>query len=334
MPEIRVDPVHRTRVIVSSARRSRSLALRARLPVPEAEPCPFCPGNESETPREVFALRPRGTHRDGPGWEIRVFPNKYPALLPGGHGREFEKREDHIYVSMDGVGGHEVIVETPKHDLHMADMEPERIAKVLQVYTERMVKLAENSRVRYVLVFRNYGFLAGATVEHPHSQVLALPFVPPSVERELEGARTYREEHGTCVFCDVLEKEIEDGRRIVFENDKFVGFAPFASRVPYELAIYPRRHVPRFENLSEGEFVPLAEALKDVLGRVRDVLDDPAFNSVIHTSPVSTGAESRFHWHIEILPRITNVAGFEWGSGMYINIVSPEDAARHLRTIR
>ncbi len=336
MTELRKDPIDGTWVIVSGERRRRPMALRGLSPHPEPGSCPFCPGNEAETPKEVFAVRPASSVPDAPGWEIRVFPNKYPALLPGG---DFVERTDGVYLSAAGVGVHEVIVETPLHGLHLADMEEDHLALLLQVYARRIRQLSEDPRVRYVLVFRNHGFLAGATKSHPHSQVLALPRVPEKVERELCGARRYFERHGRCVFCDVLEREGRDRTRVILENDGFVALAPYASRVPYEFAVYPRRHASRFEEIGEEETSLLAGIVRAVLGRVRDALGDPAFHYVLHTAP-ATGPvpspdierlEVSYHWHLEVLPRLTSLAGFEWGSGMYINVVPPEEAAEHLR---
>jgi UDPglucose--hexose-1-phosphate uridylyltransferase len=337
VPELRKDPVDGTWVIVSTERCARPLAIRTKIPIQETEPCPFCPGNETETPKEVFALRPGGSERDEPGWQIRVFPNKYPALRLDG---AVEERGDELFVRKDGVGVHEVIVETTVHDLHLADMDSGQLVEILKVYAHRIRALSCDPRIRCVLVFRNHGFLAGATKLHPHSQVVGLPRVPRRIERELEGAKAYHEVHKRCVFCDILHREIEEGTRILLENEGFVVLAPYASRIPYELAIYPRNHAARFEDEGEEGIRFLGEALKKSLGAVRNALGDPSFHYIIHTAPVSSGSrreersaqDAAFHWHIEILPRMTSLAGFEWGSGMYINIVSPEEATALLRS--
>jgi UDPglucose--hexose-1-phosphate uridylyltransferase len=337
VPELRRDPIDGTWVIVSTERCTRPLAIRTKIPIQEVEPCPFCPGNETETPKEVFALRRCGSERDEPGWQVRVFPNKYPALRLDGSEKE---HGDELFVREDGVGVHEVIVETPMHDLHLADMDSGQIVEVLKVYAHRIRKLSDDPRIRCVLVFRNHGFLAGATKGHPHSQVVGLPMVHRKIERELRGAKAYHDAHKKCVFCDILERELEEGTRVLLENEGFVVFAPYASRVPYELAVYPRTHSARFEDIKEEGMKLLADVLKGSLGAVRDALGDPSFHYIVHTSPVTSGLKSEesetqdatFHWHLEILPRLTSLAGFEWGSGMYINIVSPEEAAAHLRS--
>jgi UDPglucose--hexose-1-phosphate uridylyltransferase len=336
MPEFRRDPFGRGWVLVSSERRSRPLSfLRAEEPK-ETETCPFCPGNEEETPKEVHALRAKETDPDTPGWEVRVFPNRYPAVVPQG---TFGSPKDSILGRASGVGVHEVIVETPVHDVSMADMETDRILLVLRTYARRIRTLKEDPRFAAILVFRNQGHLAGATKRHPHSQVIALPMVPERIEREIRAAIDYRAEQGSCIYCDLLHRALDEGSRIVHQSDDYVCFTPFASRVPYELTIYPREHESCFEAGPDDGLRALAETLKKTLGLLKRTLDDPPFNAVLHTSPnldgpigmERTSVREAFHWHIEVLPRLTSPAGFEWGTGVYINIVSPEDAAGHLR---
>jgi UDPglucose--hexose-1-phosphate uridylyltransferase len=332
MPELRKDPVVGRWVIISTERSRRPTSFEpAHLPKSSSF-CPFCPGNEDKTPPEVYALRPEGK-ANGEGWEVRVVPNKFPALQIEG---SLDRKGEGLYDKMNGVGAHEVVIETPDHKLDLADLPVAHVAQVLKAYRERMVDLHGDRRLRYVLIFKNHGPEAGATLEHTHTQLIATPIIPRILQEELDGSRRYYELKERCVFCDIVAQETAEnnGRRVVSTSERFVALAPFAPRFPFETWILPRRHDASYPVIEdESELLELAQVLKDLLARLNRALDRPPYNFVIHTSPVSDGDLEFYHWHIEIMPKLTRVAGFEIGSGFYINPTPPEDAAQFLRGI-
>jgi UDPglucose--hexose-1-phosphate uridylyltransferase len=300
--------------------------------------CPFCYGQEAKTPPEVFALRPDGSRPDTPGWRVRVIPNKFPALRIEG---ELEKRGVGLYDVMNGIGAHEVIIETPDHDRSMAELSAAEIADVLHAWRSRLLDLRRDPRFRYLLLFKNHGSEAGAGIPHSHSQLMAVPITPPTAGSELAVCREYYERKERCLFCDILAQEFDDGERLVTGDGDFVVFAPFASCSPFELRIAPRRHGHDFALLADAELATLAETLRQTLLRLRNLLRDPPYNFVLHTAPpmhLRLGKPAYwgslpydYHWHIELVPRLTKIAGFEWGSGFFLNPVPPEEAARYLR---
>jgi UDPglucose--hexose-1-phosphate uridylyltransferase len=333
MPELRKDPVVGRWVIISTERSRRPTSF---VPVAHQKKqhfCPFCAGNEDRTPPEVFAYRPGGGPANGPGWTVRVVPNKFPALQIEG---TLDRRGEGLYDKMNGIGAHEVVIETPEHDKDFADLPVEHIEQVLNAYRERAMDLHRDKRLRYVLIFKNHGAGAGATLEHPHTQLIATPIIPKILQEELDGARRYFELKERCVFCDIVQQETaeNDGRRVVSLTERFVVVEPFAPRFPFETWILPRQHDASFPVLSDiGELKDLAITLKDTLQRLNRALDRPPFNFVIHTAPVSDGEVEYYHWHLEITPTLTRVAGFEIGSGFHINPTPPEDAAQYLREV-
>ena len=292
------------------------------------------------TPPEVLAWRPANSAPNTAGWDVRVIPNKFPALISEG---EVNRTGIGIYDMMSGVGAHEVMVETPDHFATMGDMEVSQIEKVLWAYKERITAIESDPRFRYVLVFKNYGKAGGASLNHPHSQLIATPITPRYVKMELQNSRKYFQEKERCLFCDLIRQELGVGDRLVYENEFFVAFTPFASRFPFETWIFPRQHHAQFQEAAEEERMQLAVCLKDVMLRLKNTLSDPPYNYVLHTTPNPVPRPGKpaywgtlkldFHWHIEIIPRLTSQAGFEWGSGLYINPMSPEQAAKFLREI-
>ena len=333
MPELRKDPVVGRWVIISTERSRRPTHFMTPPAGKTAYACPFCPGSEDRTPPEVYAYRPGHEAPNVPGWQVRVVPNKFPALQIEG---ALERRGEGLYDKMNGVGAHEVVIEGPNHAEDLADLSVEHIHQVLRAYRDRVVDLHRDRRFRYVLVFKNHGAQAGATLEHTHTQLIATPIIPRFIQEELNGAQRYFELKERCVFCDIVDQETstDNGRRVVSESDGFVVIEPFAPRFPFETWIMPRRHADSFHQMSsESEYLDLAGVLKDTLQRINRALDRPPFNFVIHTAPVSEGTLEHFHWHIEIMPTLTRVAGFEIGSGFYINPTPPEDAAQYLREI-
>ncbi len=329
MPELRKDPVTRRWVIIATERAARPTDFpRGEVQANASETCPFCEGREARTPPEIAAIRRPGTNPDEPGWQVRVVANKYPALRIEG---STDVTADGVFEGMGGVGAHEVIIETPRHTDHPAVMPPAQLASVLWMYRERYRDLDRDERFKYLLLFRNHGRSAGASLSHPHSQLIALPIVPKRAMEELEGAQQYFAREGRCIYCDILHQEEAQRTRLVWQNEDFVAFAPYAAWCPFELWILPRRHLASFGDLGDGHLLPLAGALHQVLGRLHTCLGNPPYNYIIHTAPYEGKTGHFYHWHIEVIPRLSQVAGFEWGSGFYINTVPPEDAARYLR---
>jgi UDPglucose--hexose-1-phosphate uridylyltransferase len=330
MPELRRDPVVGRWVIISTDRagRPRDFLESHSARHPTADICPFCPGHEQLTPGEVLAYRQSPGEPNSPGWTVRVMPNKYPALkVEGDMGREGIG----LYDRMNGIGAHEVIIETSDHKLTLADLPSKHIEDVLWAYRDRMVDLKQDRRFRYILVFKNHGAAAGATLEHSHSQLIALPIVPTSVQDEVEGCRTHFAQRERCIYCDIIRHELREGHRIVADNPEFLSVAPFAARFPFELWILPKRHAAYFEDSQKSQFEWLARILSESLRRMDHVLLRPAFNFVLHTSPLHEKTGDFYHWHVEVIPKLTPVAGFEWGTGFYINPVMPEESATFLR---
>ena len=339
MSELRHDPVSRRWVIIASERSRRpSDFTPANEPLHDARFCPFCPGHEDRTPPEIAAVRPPGSPPNAPGWEARVIPNKYPALTIEG---EPERRGIGLYDRMRGIGAHEVVVETPRHDVQMADMDRTQIEKVLGLYQDRLRDLSRDARFKYLLIFKNHGSAAGATLDHPHTQIIGTPVTPRAISVELESARAHYHLKERCLFCDLIAQEIDARERIVSIDEHFVVVAPYASRFPFEVHVLPRRHCHSFAEEPRSTLSALAGVLRDLLARLKAVLRDPPYNFVVHTSPNTETVVKRanywntlrvdFHWHVEVLPRLTKVAGFEWGSGFYINPTAPEEAATFLR---
>jgi UDPglucose--hexose-1-phosphate uridylyltransferase len=232
-----------------------------------------------------------------------------------------------------GIGAHYIIIETPQHAGSLATLPARHVADVYFAIRDRILDLRRDMRLRYILVFKNHGAAAGATIEHPHSQLIALPVVPKRVQEELDGSNRYFQFRERCVFCDIIEQELQDRRRVVLETNHFAVIAPFASRVPFEVWVLPRRHDSHFERLDSGGIKDLGQVLSDVLRRMDRALEQAPYNAILHTAPVQDGPMQHYHWHIEIMPKLTKVAGFEWGSGFYLNPTTPEDAANFLREL-
>jgi UDPglucose--hexose-1-phosphate uridylyltransferase len=290
----------------------------------------FCEGNEDKTPPEILAGRPPESPPDGPGWTYRVVSNKFPVLRIEG---DLEPSGEGLFDRMNGVGAHEVVLESPDHGASLATMSTEAVADVLLAYRERVLDLKKDPRFEYVLVFKNYGEAAGASLEHPHSQLIATPIIPIMVVEELGGSARYWEMKERCVWCDILRQERRAGGRVILEFNGFAAVAPFAPRFPFETWILPARHRSSFEESEIDELRKLAAVLREFFRRLGAALHDPPFNFMLHTAPLREPTLDYFHWHLEIIPKLTRVAGFEWGTGFFINPVPPEDAATALRDV-
>lgn len=329
MPELRKDPVSDRWVIIATDRSRRpGDFVRETVPAVSAGRfCPFCPEHESKTPPEVLAYR-TGSAPNQPGWSLRVVPNKFPVLGIEG---ELDREGEGLFDKMQGIGAHEVVIEAPEHALSMTDLTERSIEQVLWAFRDRVNDLKNDRRLKYVLIFKNHGEGAGASLEHTHSQLIALPVVPKRVQEELEVAERYYGFKERCLFCDLIRQETKAGTRVVTETDQFVVVEPYAPRFPFETWILPRRHRSHFEATDGQELSNLAWVLKSTLRKLEKVLERPPYNIVIHTAPLQDAASAYYHWHIEIIPKLTRVAGFEWGTGFYINPTPPEESAQFLR---
>jgi UDPglucose--hexose-1-phosphate uridylyltransferase len=339
MPELRKDPLIGRWVIIATERAKRPVDFIASHEEngPEGD-CPFCEGREAQTAKEILAVRQGGAAPNQPGWQVRVIPSIKPILRIEG---ALNRRGKGMYDVMDGIGAHEIIIESPRHIRNAADLPAEQILAGLQAALARMSDLERDPRFRYVLWFKNYGAIAGAgKVQHTRSQLIATPVTPLRVKEELAGARRYFEDKERCLICDILAQERQAQARLVLESAHIVALCPFAARFPFELWLVPKQHRCDFIGMRPEELADLALVMKQVLGRLKSVLDDPPYNALLHTAPFRRQRgrighwktiEDDYHWHIELIPRLTRVAGFEWGSGFYINPTPPEESAKYLR---
>jgi UDPglucose--hexose-1-phosphate uridylyltransferase len=326
MSELRRDPVSGRWVIISTERGKRPSDFGLRVSPKKAGFCAFCNGNEHTTPPEIIAIRPDGGSPNTSGWSVRVVPNKFPALhlQP-----QLNKLDEGVYSKMEGVGAHEVIIESPHHNTTLSTLPLHSVEDVLLIFYKRISELKKDKRLKYVLIFKNEGDAAGASLEHTHSQLIALPIVPKLVEEEINNAREYFNQKRQCIFCDIIQQEKTEDRRVISENDNYISLAPFAPRSPFETWILPKRHESSF--MPDGNLYLLASILQQTLKQIDKILSLPPYNMMIHISPFEIEKNEYYHWHIEIKPHLTKVAGFEWGSGFYINPTPPEEAARFMR---
>ncbi len=336
MPELRKDPITGRWVVFSPERLQRPMHFSQPESAPLAdEENPFLEGNEHFTPPEVYAVRERGSAPNSPGWKVRVVPNRFPALRVEG---PLNKEADGIYDRMSGIGAHEVIIESPKAGVEMEDLDLEDLAHVLKTYRARMKDLQRDFRFRYLMVFKNVGSHAGASIPHAHSQLIALPVTPMVMKEKLKSARTYYANKERSLFNDILINEIRSGERMVVSNEGFGVFCPYASRFGFETCIMPRSQKADYFRAHDHELMQLADVLLRTLKAYRRALSRPSYNLVLHTAPMRyrrpgywETIDEDFRWHIEILPRLTGIAGFEFGTGFHINSVFPEEAAGTLR---
>lgn len=330
MSELRKDPISGRWVIISVERGKRPTDFISPSQRKKGGFCPFCPGNEYTTPKEIIAFRPAGTKPDSAGWTLRVMPNKFPALHVAG---DLQKMGEGMFDKMNGIGAHEVIIESPDHMESLSTMPQKSVEDVLWAYYLRMTDLRKDRRFKYVLIFKNEGESAGASLEHSHTQIIALPIIPVLVKEETDSSKRYYDLKERCIFCDIISQEIEYSKRIIYENAQYVALAPFAPRTPFETWILPKKHESSFHP-PNNSFTLLAEILQVVLKQMDAILDVPPYNFVLHTSPFHDEVNDYYHWHIEVVPKLTKIAGFEWGSGFYINPTPPEESARFMRESR
>ncbi|MFH1638995.1 MAG: galactose-1-phosphate uridylyltransferase [Chloroflexota bacterium] len=331
MSEIRQDPTTKEWVIIATDRAKRPSDFMRRESVPDrpdfSSSCPFCPGNEAQTPPETLVYR----DGDSGKWRVRVFPNKFPALSPKGD--TLRREQVSIFLGMDGVGIHEVIVESPLHNRDHALMEDSEVQDTLCAYRERYNAISHLPFVRLIIIFKNHGALAGTSLLHPHSQLVAAPVVPRYIRMQYEVAIRYYDDTGRCLYSDLVHRELEIGKRIVMETGKFVVYHPFASHSPFETWIVPKVHRAAFAMTSADEIEDLAHVLRVILLKLHRGLNNPDFNYVIDTAPVGDENKDYYLWHMRIIPRLSERAGFEIGSGIYINTSLPEETAAFMRDL-
>jgi UDPglucose--hexose-1-phosphate uridylyltransferase len=328
MSELRLNLITREWVIIAKERAKRPEEFRVRaeriaLP-PFSETCPFCPGNEGRTPPETYSLD------DEKGWRIRVMPNKFAALSYVG---ERKRENGGIKRIVSGVGTHEVIVETPFHNMTTALLPLPQLEDIIRVYRDRFIEAYNDPRVEHVIIFKNQGEMAGTSLEHPHSQLVGTPVTPIQVRMRVDEAIRFFDDTGDCLMCKTLKDELADRSRIIAETDHFVSFIPYAALSPFHIWIFPRRHNPSFAGINDEEINDLARIMKLTLGKVYYGLENPDFNYTIRSMKPVTGSVEFFHWYLSIVPRVYEASGFEMGSGMYINMAVPEASAEFLRSI-
>jgi UDPglucose--hexose-1-phosphate uridylyltransferase len=335
MSELRKDVITREWVILAKERAKRphdfkSDKPKAKVPAKDAN-CPFCDGNEGKTPPEVLAYRPHNTKKDGCGWNLRVIKNKFAALSTEG---DLKRHDINIYDAMQGIGAHEVVIESPDHSKNIALYDNKTVENVVWSYCDRYKALREDTRLKYISVFRNHGKTAGASLAHPHSQIVATPIIPQRVWQKVAGVAQYLEYREKCAYCDIIQTELTSKGRLISENGKFVALTPFASRSPFEVWIIPKAHSSCFAYMNRFEVGEFADILRDTMLRLYTCLDDPPYNYSLITAPCDTDKLDNFHWHLEIVPRLTTPAGFELGTSIYINVTPPEAAAKFLREVK
>jgi UDPglucose--hexose-1-phosphate uridylyltransferase len=325
MPELRKDLLSDIWVVIAPERKLRpQFSNLSGEDFLSPENCPFCEGNESMTPPEIYAVR-NNNKPNQPGWQLRVVPNKFPALRVEGN---LEKRGEGLYDKITGIGAHEVVIETNSHTKGIDELEIEAITNI---FKRRILDLKKDIRLRYIQVFKNHGIRAGATISHPHSQVVGMPVVPARVKERLENAKAHYDDKERCIYCDIIFHESEQHKRVLFETSDYIVMSPYAPRFPFELAIYPRMHSASFEEMGDDGVKKLAAVFRDTLKKLNKALEQPAYNLLLHNAPFDNDYKNYFHWHLELVPLINGTGGFELGTYTYINPTPPEEAIEVLK---
>lgn len=332
MPELRKDPILDRWIIISTEREKRptDFLLNDRTHCSGGF-CPFCEGNEDKTPPEIFAIRKEGSSPNGKDWGLRVVPNRFPVLTIEG---DLDREGVGMYDKMNGIGAHEVIIESPCHEDTLSNISIEKFIDILAAYRERIIDLKKDKRLKYVLIFKNHGFSAGASLEHSHSQLIALPIIPKRAREELEGSKKHFKQKERCIYCDIIRQEKTLRERTIVENSDYIALSPFAPKSPFESWILPKKHESAFEMEPHQKLEALARILSEMLKRLDKALGNPDYNLFLHSSPLGMDNLDYYHWHIEIIPKLSKTAGFEWGSGFYINPTSPEESTKFLREVK
>jgi|SRR5579872_2257379 len=333
-PEFRQDPVCGRWAVIAPERSHRPKTLEGAEPRHrrngEGKPCPFCPGQEYDTPNEVLSHRPIDSPPNGPGWQLRVVPNKFPAVRPV-IVDEPSIHSGNLFLSAPGLGRAEVLIECPEHFPDPTHLSDSQFAAVFRAYRERILALSRENHLVYASVFKNVGAEAGASLGHTHSQIISTPIIPGSIAAEFAGSTAFYSSNNRCVFCDITSQELANQDRLIAQSENFLAIAAFAPRFDWEFWVLPKRHASRYETISDEAGLELAQLMKRVLIALDNVLEEPAYNWFLHTAPLRSPELPYYHWHIEVMPRTSRPAGFEWGFGCFIAAVSPERAARELR---
>ena len=356
MSELRQDPTTREWVIIATERRRRPHEFSSDFSSKKdneanlqeySKDCPFCPGNEYLSPHETASYRTLGTNPNSKGWWVRVIPNKFAALSlnfeenaqvyegiravnPDFSGYFFPRATE-VFRTKPGIGAHEVVIDNPKHNEQLPFFSDKQIQELFLMYRERYLNLRVNPKFKYIIIFKNSGANAGTSIDHSHSQIIATPVIPLTLRNNISQARFYYDEVGRCIFCDMIQAEIVDGRRIILQTSDFIVFHPFASTSPFETWIMPLSHEPCFSNMSVDKTKDLAVIVKKILKGMHDALNDPDYNFVFNNPPIADEKEDYYHWSLRIIPRLTMKAGFEIGTGMSINTAIPEETAEFMR---
>ncbi|HEY2882494.1 MAG TPA: DUF4921 family protein [Pirellulales bacterium] len=337
MSEFRRNPLTGYGVILAENRGQRPQEMVFKPSIASDFQCPFCEGQEHRTPSETFAIRSADSRTDGPGWRVRVVPNKFPAISEaisessGAAGSAQAAMEIAQSIGVQAVGVHEVVVESPNHVAHIGDLSNAQFADVLEAYRQRLGQLRSSGKYNYALIFKNYGIAGGATLSHLHSQLVAANLPGDALDRRSQNFAAFYHERGGCLLCNMIDQELAAGDQMIDHTDRFIAFCPWAARMPYEAWIVPREHGANFDSTSPQSLTELAELFRGVLVKLERIVKVSACNYIIHTGPFDTNHASHYHWHIEILPRTATLAGFELGTGCFINTVPPEKAAQELR---
>ncbi|MCC9605578.1 DUF4921 family protein [Blastopirellula sp. JC732] len=330
MSEIRREPLLGYEVVIAARRAERPHQWDHALPTAKPLDCPFCEGAEVSTTPELWAARPEGSPPNGPGWKVRVVANRFPAFDMSGEVSETHP-DDPFFPSQTAHGWQDVVIETPEHLASFTELPAENARLTFVAYQTRLSALKEAGRCNYAQIFKNVGAAGGASLEHSHSQIMATERTPLHVQKELDASRDYFHHYGRSYWAELIERELAAAERIVYADDDFVAFCPFASRVPLETWILPRQASSDFCGVDLTRLEQLAQLTQRCLAQIEKALEFSAYNYLIHTSPFDINAQAYYHWRLVILPRATTQAGFEWGTGMFVNPVPPERAAELMR---
>jgi UDPglucose--hexose-1-phosphate uridylyltransferase len=326
MSEFRKDPLLDSWTIIDSSRKINKVLDYGKYPE-DVSKCPFCPGNEFMAKHDILTIAKEG---DLKNWELRVVPNAKPILNVE---TVLKKEADGIYDKMYGVGAHEIFIETPQHFIKPQNVPMRYYETLYKALTMRIKDLRKDGRLEYILFFKNHGEFANALLEHPHSQLIAMPTIPSIIKTKIDSSRDYFDSKERCVFCDIIAQEISSSLRIVYENDLFISFCPYASRYPFETWIFPKNHQSDFDFIAKDEIESLTKIIREVLSKISKTLDNCSYNYMLHTGPLKNVNIPFYHWYISIKPAVVNDIGFEWDSGLYVNPVAPEYAAKFLREL-
>ena len=330
MSEFRQNLATKEWVILSPERSKRPNDLVKELeekPVlpPHRDDCPFCTGNEDRTEPPVLVIPESGN------WQVRVVANKYAALKKD---LDITRTRNGWFLKAEGYGVAEVVIEHPRHNTTLALMTDAEVANVFRAYRRRQAAVSALDRINLVTIFRNHGARAGTSLDHPHSQIIATPIVPPHVRSPLEQAVMHFDEYGSCVYCDMVSEELRQRERVIIETDNFVAFCPFAARSPFECRVYPKRHTASYLSITDAEIIELAPLVRNLIARLHYGLKDPDYNYIIRSAPVGDEDTRHLHWYMVVIPKVSTPAGFEIGSGIYINTLPPEVSAEYLRKVK